>query len=81
MPAFFAAMAARLGVQPGLALETDVRGVVVTSTASPGGDRLLHVLNPTGNDARVTVARGRCAVRRRRSARARRIPVISCRGD
>jgi beta-galactosidase len=55
MPAFFAATAARLGVEAGLAVVTDVPGVVVTSTASPGGDRLLHVLNPTGIDARVTV--------------------------
>ena len=55
MPALFAAAATRLGVPPGLAVETDVRGVVVTSTAAPSGDRMLHVLNPTGNDARVTV--------------------------
>jgi beta-galactosidase len=55
MPAFFAAAAARLGVEAGLAVATDVPGVVVTSTTSPAGDRMLHVLNPTGNDARVTV--------------------------
>ena len=55
MPAFFAAAAARLGVEAGLAVAADVPGVVVTSTVSPGGDRMLHVLNPTGNDARVTV--------------------------
>ena len=55
MPAFFAAAAARLGVSPGLALATDVPGVVVTSTASPLGDRMLHLLNPTGNARAVTV--------------------------
>lgn len=55
MPEFFTAAATRLGVAPGLTVETDVRGVVVTSTGSPGGDRMLHVLNPTGNDTRVTV--------------------------
>ena len=55
MPAFFAAAAVHLGAVPGLALESDVPGVVVTSTSSPLGDRMLHLLNPTGNVATVTV--------------------------
>ncbi len=56
MPRFFAAAAARLGVEPGLRVDADVPGVVVTTTRSPGGDRMLHVVNPTGYAARLTVA-------------------------
>lgn len=55
MPDFFAALATRLGVAPGLRLTTDVPGVVALSTRSPGGDRMLHLLNPTGYRARVSV--------------------------
>ena len=58
MPAFFEAAATLLGVQPGLRVESDVPGVVVTSTASPAGDRMLHVINPTGFVATVTVTDG-----------------------
>lgn len=56
IPALFATAARRLGVEPGLAVYTDVPGVVVTSTASPAGDRMLHVFNPTGNVATVAVS-------------------------
>ncbi|MEO7234730.1 MAG: hypothetical protein ABIW80_05085, partial [Lapillicoccus sp.] len=55
MPRFFAAAASRLGVDPGLRVDSDVPGVVVTTTASPSGDRMLHVINPTGYSATVTV--------------------------
>ena len=58
MPAFFRAAAGRLGVQPGLQVDADVPGVVVTSTRSPSGDRMLHVINPTGYAATVTVTEG-----------------------
>ena len=54
-PRLFAAAAAALGVRPGVVLTTDVPGVVVTTTSSPSGDRLLHLLNPTGYDASVTL--------------------------
>ena len=58
MPAFFRAAVTQLGVEPGLQVDTDVPGVVVTSTISPTGDRMLHVINPTGFVASVTVAEG-----------------------
>ncbi|WP_295702123.1 beta-galactosidase [Lapillicoccus sp.] len=53
MPGLFAAIAARLGAPAGLGLTTDVPGVVVTSTRSPAGDRMVHLLNPTAYPARV----------------------------
>lgn len=55
LPAFFAALVARLGVAPGLQLTTSVPGVVALTSRSPHGDRLLHLLNPTGYRAKVTV--------------------------
>ena len=54
-PRLFAALAADLGVTPGLRLASDIPGVVATTTRSPGGDRMLHLLNPTGFHAAVTV--------------------------
>lgn len=59
MPGLFAAVAARLGAPAGLGLTTDVPGVVVTSTRSPTGDRMVHLLNPTAYLARVELALGR----------------------
>ena len=55
-PTLFAAAAERLGCSPGIRVTTNVPGVVVTSTATPDGDRILHVLNPTGYPAAVEVA-------------------------
>lgn len=55
-PALFTALAGWLGTTAGLALQTSVPGIVVTTTITPRGERLLHVLNPTGYAARVRVA-------------------------
>lgn len=44
-----------LGCSPGLLLQTTVPGVVVTTATSSRGERMLHVLNPTGYVARVQV--------------------------
>ena len=52
-PRLFAALAADLGVTPGLRLVSDIPGVVATTTRSPRGDRMLHLLNPTGYHAAV----------------------------
>jgi beta-galactosidase len=54
-PALFTAMLRWLGSTPGLRLRTSVPGVVVTTGASPRGERMLHVLNPTGHPATVQV--------------------------
>jgi beta-galactosidase len=56
MPAFFASVAEHLGASPGLRLDTSVGGVIATTTVSPTGDRLLHLLNPTGFAAEVQVS-------------------------
>jgi beta-galactosidase len=56
MPAFFASIAEHLGARPGLRIDTSVGGVVATTTVSPSGDRLLHLLNPTGFAAEVRVS-------------------------
>lgn len=56
MPDFFAALAARLGVAPGLRLNTTVHGVIALTTRSTQGDRMIHLLNPTGYRARVRVS-------------------------
>jgi beta-galactosidase len=55
MPAFFTALVARLGIEPGLRLTTSVPGVVALTSRSPRGDRLLHLLNPTGFAAEVAI--------------------------
>ena len=55
MPAFFASIAEHLGTRAGLRMDTSVPGVVATSTVSPTGDRLLHLINPTGFAAEVRV--------------------------
>ena len=54
-PAVLARLATHLGAAPGVELVTDVPGVVVTTTRTPSGDRLLHLLAPQGYDARVTL--------------------------
>jgi beta-galactosidase len=56
IPHFFAAAVSRLGAVPGLQLTTDVPGVVALSGSSPIGDRMLHLLNPTGYPAVVHVS-------------------------
>ena len=54
-PVLFTAMLAWLGSTPGLRLRTSVTGVVVTTGVSPRGERMLHLLNPTGYPATVQV--------------------------
>ena len=54
-PALFTALLDRLGCSPGLRLRTSVPGVVVTTGATPRGERMLHVLNPTGYAATIQV--------------------------
>jgi beta-galactosidase len=54
-PALFTAMVGWLGSTPGLRLRTSVPGVVVSTGASPRGERMLHVLNPTGYPATLLV--------------------------
>lgn len=53
MPTLFAAFARLLGVTAGLAMRTDVFGVVATTTSAPAGGRMMHLLNPTGYPATV----------------------------
>jgi beta-galactosidase len=57
-PELFTSLIEMLGARPGLALESPVPGVIATTTASPSGDRLLHLLNPTGYLAQVRVGFG-----------------------
>lgn len=57
-PRLFRILLASLGTPPGLALQTTVPGVVVTTGATPDGQRMLHVLNPTGYPATVRVDAG-----------------------
>jgi len=47
-PELFTSLVEMLGVRRGLALESAMPGVVATTTVSPSGDRVLHLLNPTG---------------------------------
>ena len=54
-PGLFTAMLGWLGATPGLRLRTSVPGVVVTTGVSPRGERMLHLLNPTGYPATVQV--------------------------
>ncbi|GIH20461.1 beta-galactosidase [Rugosimonospora africana] len=52
-PQLFGRAVRRLGAAPGLALDSSVPGVLATTTATPDGQRLLHVLNVTGYRASV----------------------------
>lgn len=54
-PAFAVAVLGWLGSAPGLRLRTSVSGVLVSSTRTPRGERLLHLVNPTGYPATVQV--------------------------
>ncbi len=54
-PALFTAIVGWLGSAPGLRLRTSVPGVVVTTGVTPRGERMLHVLNPTGYAATIQV--------------------------
>ncbi len=54
-PGLGTALLAWLGTTAGLRLRTSVPGVVVTTGATPRGERILHVLNPTGYTAVVQV--------------------------
>ncbi|GAA1837563.1 beta-galactosidase [Microlunatus capsulatus] len=55
LPELVTALLGWLGSPPGLALRTDVPGVLALTGARPGGGRLLHLLNPTGYAATVAV--------------------------
>ncbi len=57
-PTLFTSLVQSLGVRPGLVLDSAVPGVVATTTAAPDGDRLLHLLNPTGYRAQVRIGIG-----------------------
>ncbi|WP_151523833.1 beta-galactosidase [Serinicoccus kebangsaanensis] len=57
-PQLFTLLTEWLGARRGLGLETDVPGVVVTTSGTPAGERMLHVLNPTGYAASVAVTPG-----------------------
>lgn len=50
---FFRAGFERLGVRPQLAHNCAAGGIFLTSTASPGGERFLHLLNLDGFEKRV----------------------------
>lgn len=52
-PALFAEAVRRLGSERGLDFETAVPGVIALTTVSPAGDRLIHLINPTGYPAKV----------------------------
>jgi beta-galactosidase len=54
-PALFTALAGWLGSAAGLRLRTSVPGVAVTTGVTPRGERMLHVLNPTGYAATIQV--------------------------
>ncbi len=47
-----------LGSPPGLGLRTDVPGVVATTGVTPTGERMLHLINPTGSAATAQVVVG-----------------------
>ena len=51
--AFFGAALERLGAAPGLAHNCPDHGIVLTSTATPDGERFLHLLNLDGFDKSV----------------------------
>lgn len=57
-PRLFTALLDWLGSPPGLRLRTSVPGVVVTTTLTPRGERMLHLLNPTGYPATLQVDLG-----------------------
>ena len=52
----FAGAATTLGVRPGVQLSTSIPGVVGTTTRTPDGQRLVHLLNPTGFAAALDVS-------------------------
>ncbi|MET0693153.1 MAG: beta-galactosidase [Propionibacteriaceae bacterium] len=54
-PALFTALVEWLGVAPGLRLRTIVPGVVATTGVNADGERMVHLLNPTGYPATVQV--------------------------
>lgn len=57
-PQLFTTLTQWLGAQRGTALSTDVPGVVATTSATPDGQRMLHLLNPTAYSAAVRLSPG-----------------------
>ncbi|GAA2114002.1 beta-galactosidase [Actinomadura alba] len=49
-PVLFSRAMQRLGVSPGLGLESDVPGLLATTTSTADGERLLHLANVTGHE-------------------------------
>lgn len=57
-PQLFSLLAEWLGASRDLSLSTSVPGVVATTSATSDGQRMLHLLNPTGFGAEVSVTPG-----------------------
>lgn len=57
-PRLFRTLLERLDCPPGLDLRTSLPGVVATTGVTSDGGRLVHVLNPYGYDAEMTVSVG-----------------------
>jgi beta-galactosidase len=55
-PRVFASVARRLGAEAGLSVRADVPGLLATTTATPDGERLLHLVNVTGYDTSVELS-------------------------
>lgn len=55
-PGLFASVARRLGAEPGLSVRADNPGLFATTTATPDGERLVHLINVTGYDTSVRLA-------------------------
>jgi beta-galactosidase len=52
-PGLFTSIARRLGAEPGLVVQADNPGLLATTTATPDGERLVHVINVIGYDTSV----------------------------
>ncbi len=57
-PGLFGALLDLLGARPGLALETSVPGVLALTGRTSRGERLLHLINPTGYPATIRCTPG-----------------------
>jgi beta-galactosidase len=55
---FFQGALERLGAAPGLAHGCPVRGIVLTSSATPAGERFVHLLNLDGFDKPIRLTDG-----------------------
>ena len=55
-PVLFARALVRLGVSPGLGLDADIPGIFATTSSTPQGERMLHVVNITGHHNAVRLS-------------------------